>query len=74
MGSYFLERGNMNACMRTDFVFLCSLACVASPQPSILSRGSSRYDFGDEDAGVVAHMRVVCSSCYAEAEAWVTLQ
>lgn len=51
-----------------------SWACVPSPQPSILSRGSSWYDFGDEDAGVVAHMRVVRSSCYAEAEAWVTLR
>ncbi len=51
------------------FVFLCSLVCVFLPQPPILSRGSSRYDFGDEDAGVVAHMGVVCSSCYAEAKA-----
>ncbi len=42
--------------------------------PSILSCSSSRYDFGDEDTGVVAHMWVVCSSCYAEAKAWVTLQ
>lgn len=47
--------------------------CVL-PQTSILSRSSSRYDFGDEDAGVVTHMWVVCSPCYAEAQAWVTLQ
>lgn len=51
-----------------------SWTCAPSPQPSILSRGSSWYDFGDEDAGVVAHMRVVCPSCYAEAKAWVTLR
>lgn len=46
----------------------------ASPQSSVLSRGSSRYDFGDEDAGVIAHVGVVGPSCYAEAEARVTLQ
>lgn len=47
---------------------------VASPQSSVLSGGSSGYDLGDEDAGVVAHVGVVGSSCYAEAEARVTLQ
>lgn len=40
-----------------------------SPQPSILGGGSSRDDFGDEDAGVVAHVGVVSSSRYAEAKA-----
>lgn len=53
--------------MQTVFDFLCLIA--ASPQSSILSRSSSRYDFGDEDAGVIAHVGVVGSSCYAEAEA-----
>lgn len=62
----------MNACMQVGSVFIVAW-CVVLPQPSILSRGSSRYDFGDEDAGVVAHVGVVCSSCYAEAKAWVTL-
>ena len=47
----------------------CSSVPVNLPQPSILSCSASWYDFGDEDAGVVAHMRVVCSSCYAEAQA-----
>lgn len=70
MGFYFLKCGTMSA----GTVYFCSSACVASPKPSILSSGSSRYDFGDEDAGVVAHMRVVCSSRYAEAKAWVALQ
>lgn len=45
------------------------MLCVASPQPSVLSRSSSGYDFGDEDAGVIAHVGVVGSSCYAEAQA-----
>lgn len=40
-----------------------------SPQPSILGGGSSGDDFGDEDAGVVAHVGVVSSSRYAEAKA-----
>lgn len=40
-----------------------------SPQPSILGGGSSGDDFGDEDAGVIAHVGVVSSSCYAEAKA-----
>lgn len=44
------------------------------PQPSVLSRSSSRDDFGDEDAGVVAHVGVVCPPGYAEAQAWVALQ
>lgn len=39
-----------------------------------MGRGSSGDDFGDEDTRVVAHVRVVCSSCYAEAEARVPLQ
>lgn len=47
---------------------------VASPQPSVLSCSSSGYDFGDEDAGVIAHVGVVGSSCYAEAQARITLQ
>ena len=55
--------------MNAAFVFIVALMCVLLPQPPILSRGSSRYDFGDEDAGVVAHVRVVCSTCYAEAQA-----
>lgn len=58
-----------HACMNAGFVFIVALMCVLLPQPPILSRGSSRYDFGDEDAGVVAHVRVVCSTCYAEAQA-----
>lgn len=58
----------LESCMQTVFdFFLCLIA--ASPQSSILSRSSSRYDFGDEDAGVIAHVGVVGSSCYAEAEA-----
>lgn len=44
-------------------------ACVVLPQPSVLGCSSSRYDFGDEDAGVVAHMGVVRSPCYAKAQA-----
>lgn len=59
------------ACRQFLIVYV---GCVASPQSSVLSRSSSRYDFGDEDAGVVAYVGVVGSSCYAEAEAWVTLQ
>lgn len=51
------------------FFFFLYPMHVASPQSSILSCSSSRYDFGDEDAGVVAHVRVVGSTCYAEAEA-----
>lgn len=47
---------------------------VASPQSPVLCRSSSGYDFGDEDAGVVAHVGVVGSSCYAEAEARVALR
>lgn len=57
--------------------FWSSFECltrVASPQSSVLSRGSSRDDFGDEDAGVIAHVGVVGSSRYAEAEARVTLR
>lgn len=49
--------------------FCVLTVCVALPQSPILSRSSSRYDFGDEDAGVVAHMGIVCSPCYAEAQA-----
>lgn len=52
-----------------------TFACAAAPpQPSILGGGSSRYDFGDEDAGVVAHVGVVGSTRYAESEARVSLQ
>lgn len=47
---------------------------AASPQSPVLCRSSSGYDFGDEDAGVVAHVGVVGSSCYAEAEARVALR
>lgn len=47
---------------------------VASPQSSVLGRGSSRDDFGDEDAGVIAHVGVVGPSRYAEAKARVTLR
>lgn len=61
--------------VHTDWICVyCSSLCALLPQPSILSSSSSRYDFGDEDAGVVAHVRVVCSPCYAKAQAWVTLQ
>lgn len=43
------------------------------PQASVLRCRPSRDDFGDEDAGVVADVRVICPSGYAEAQPWVTL-
>lgn len=55
-------------------IFFERLTRVASPQSSVLSSGSSGDDFGNEDAGVIAHVGVVGSSRYAEAEARVTLR
>lgn len=66
--SHFLDVGTS-----TGFAFIVA-KCVVLPEPSILRCGSSRYDFGDEDAGIIPHVGVVCSPSYAEAQAWVTLQ
>lgn len=46
---------------------------LVSPEPSVLGGGSSRYDFGDEDARVFTDVRVVCAACDAEAQSRVTL-
>ena len=39
-----------------------------SPQTAVLGRRAARDDFGDEDAGVVAHVGVVGSPGDAEAQ------
>lgn len=44
-----------------------------SPEPSVLGCGSSRDDFGDEDAGVFTDVGVVCAARDAEAQSRVTL-
>ena len=46
---------------------------LVSPEPSVLGSGSSRYDFGDEDARVFTDVRVVCAARDAEAQSRVTL-
>ena len=50
---------------------LAALGTVVSgvPQPSVLGRSSSRDDLGDEDAGVITNMRVICPPSYTEAQA-----
>lgn len=44
-----------------------------SPQASILCCSSSRDDLGDEDAGVITDVWVICPSSYAKAQPRVTL-
>lgn len=47
--------------------------CVVSPEPSVLGSGSSRYDLGDEDAGVFTDVGVVGAARDAEAQSRVPL-
>lgn len=43
------------------------------PQAPVLRGRSSWDDFGDEDAGIIADVRVICPSGNAEAQPRVTL-
>lgn len=47
---------------------------IHSPQTSVHGCRSPGDDFGDEDARVIWNVGVVDPSCYAEAEAGVTLR
>lgn len=47
--------------------------CVCVPEASVLGRGSSRDDLGDEDGRVVSDVRIISSSCDTEAQTRVPL-
>ncbi len=45
----------------------------ALPQSPVLSSSTPWNDFGDENAGVFANVRVICATSDTEAQTWIPL-
>ncbi len=47
---------------------------IGPPESAIFRCRSSRDDLCDEDPGIIADVRVICTTCYTKPQPWVTLR